>query len=215
MGYAFSQWFWSFAGEILVAVCIGAAAMIWGLLEGVKRWSAAVNGIVVTAAMLLIINQSGWREPPVKVKIHQWLDEVSFSVREMSRDDLEFWFEVTFTVGPGTKHEHENEQKFYVHRPKQSGNGFVVLEAGYDLLGSFPKLKDLPPKELNLLRRQIIKDLMLKGVDLKEKNDIFVMEFKYSIPVTALTQQDFVRGYYHLWQSQLIAAQDVGLVLER
>ncbi len=213
MSYAFSQWFWSFAGELLVAVIIGVAAMIWGLLEGVKRWSAAVNGLVVTAAMLLIINQSGWWEPPIKVKIHQWLDDVSYSVREMSRDDLEFWFEVTFRAGSGT--EHEEEHKFYVHRSIKFGNGFVVLGAGYNLFGSFPKLKDLPPKELNLLRRQIIRDLMIKGVELKEENENLVLKLTYLIPVSSLTEQEFVRGYYHLWQCQLIAAHDAGLALEK
>jgi len=165
MGYAFQQWFWSFAGEFLVAIIIGVATMIWGIWEGAKRWSAAVNGLVVVAAIVLIINQSGWWEPPVKVKIHQWLDDVSFSIRELpvtDKDGLEFWYEVTFLAGG------KDEQKFYVHQSKTYGKNFIVLEAGYDVLRSYPRLKNLSEKELNTLHRQIYKDLMLKGVEIME-----------------------------------------------
>lgn len=205
--------FWSVAGELFVAAILAVVVVMWGLWEGTKRWNAAVSGIVVMAALFLVINQTGLWEPPVRIKIHQWLDEASFSVRKLSRDDLEFWFEVTLTAGSGTKEQEDN--RFYIHQSKKEANGFVVLGMGFDLLGSFPKIKELSSKELNVLRRQIVKDLMLKGVELKQGENLSVLQFTYLIPVASLTQQEFTRGYYHLWQCQSIAANDVGLALER
>jgi hypothetical protein len=89
-----------------------------------------------------------------------------------------------------------------------------MLESGYDSAGSFPKLLKLDQKKTISLRRQIIKELSLKGVELSEgPNGISSIRMRYFIPVTALTHQEFVRGYTGLWHGQLVIANDIGLAL--
>lgn len=211
MGYAFSQWFWSFAGELLVAVIIGGAAMIWGIFEGVKRWSAAVNGIVVMAAILLIINQSGWWEPPVKVKVHQWLDDMAFSIRDMpltERENFEFRYEVSFM-------DLNNQNiRFYVQRPKNSMNGFLIMEIGYSALESHPSVKQLSKKQEISLRRHISRDLSLTGVLLIEKGGDWSLRMQYIIPLASMTHYDFQHGYFALVKSLNLVHSNIGIALE-
>jgi len=212
MGYAFSQFFWSIAGELCVAAIIGVVAVIWGMWEGTKRWTAVLGGIVVMAAIFLMLNQSGWWEPPVKVKIHRWLDDVSFSVRDIppaANSDLEFLFEVTADVDivpvPSLV--------FYISRSTHGGDGFIVMKIGYDQVDSFPELKNIGAQEMHLLNRQIRKDLSMKDINYSFYKDGKI-ELKYAIAASSINQEQLMRGYEKLSHSVFVVTQDIGIALK-
>ena len=211
--YQLSQIFWSIAGELFVAAVVGAVVMMWGWGKGEKRWNAVVGGTVVVASIFVMLNQSGWWEPPIKVQIHTWLDEVSFSVREMPIEagtNLEFRFEVTVNmpVKPNPN------ILFYVMRAKDSGNRFIVMQTGYNTFGSFPELKTLNAKSSERINKQLQRDLALKGLEVYVE-DQMNLRLQYVTPVSSLTQQEFMRGYENLVQGLIIVASDIGLALEK
>ena len=212
MGYWLSQVFWSAVGELFVAAIVGVVVIMWGVWDGTKRWTAVVGGIVSMAAIFLILNQSGWWEPPLKVKVHQWLDDVSFSVKDIqptSVSDFEFEFEVTAEVGAIPN----NKLIFYIHRPKYALNGFLKLETGYRMEGSFPGLKTIGSKERQELERQVQKDLLMKGVHSAFEKDGDV-RLVYIIPAASATQESLLRGYEHLEEATFIVVHDIGLTLK-
>jgi len=215
MGYWLSQVLWSVVGEIFVAAIMGAAVMIWGRWEGSKRWNAVIGGIVVMAAIFLILNQSGWWEPPVKVKIHQWLDDLSFSIKDVppaGGSNVDFQFEVTvdFVVGaePAVP-----KLIFSIYRPAHVGHEFIIMEFGYDMAGSFPKLNHIEAQETHQLNRQIGKDLAMKGVSYTFE-DGGRIKLAYAIAASSITQEQLLRGYENLVNGIVIVTQDIGLALK-
>jgi hypothetical protein len=212
MGYAFQQFFWSVAGQFIMAAIAGVAVMIWGWLEGRGRWYAAIGGILITAAIFLMLNQSGWWEPPVEVKIHQWLDDASWSIRKIPKadsGDLEFGFEVTIPKGAVQR----SDMKFYISRPIHTGNGFIVLEAGYDVYGSFPGFNNLGASDRQQLYRQITKDLAMKDTGYTFNKDGSI-RLNYHIGASSITQQELFRGLAQISSAMTLVTNEIGITLK-
>jgi hypothetical protein len=96
VGYFLLELFWSWVGKLLTAGAVGLVVIIWGRFGvSIDKWRSAVGGILVTAAVYLVINQSGWWEPAAKIKIRQWLDESTISVRPIPDNTKVFNYQLT------------------------------------------------------------------------------------------------------------------------
>jgi hypothetical protein len=212
MGYAFQQFFWSVAGEFIVAAISGVVVMIWGRYEGSGRWYAAIGGTVFTAAIFIMLNQAGWWEPPVEVKIHQWLDDASWSIRKIPKTDsgdLEFGFEVKIPKGAVQ----QSDMTFYISRPTHTGNGFIVLEAGYDVQGSFPGFNHLGASDRQQLYRKLTSDLAMIGTGYTFNKDGSI-RLNYHIGASSITQEELFRGLSRIGSAMTIATNQIGLTLK-
>lgn len=208
-----SQFVGSLAVELLGIAIAGVVVMIWGKWSGTTLWHSTIGALLVMIALFLFIKELGWWEPPPKVKIHQWLDGLSISVKDLPTSDSSD-FDFRFECISESNTQPIPEYRFYIQRPKNFGNGFIVMESAYSMLKSFKNWKTLESGKKAALVRKFKIDLSMKGINYTFTDEDDRVILRYLIPVSSLTFDQLVKGYTTLTDSTFIISNTVGLALE-